>query len=278
MRPPMVACLSWAQQTGEMDLRAAERRRVEPGALASAAIATLFVDQQARDAPAVAIPRPEVQVVARFGPAARGGLDIHAMGVRERVHRKRLRGGQWSVTARLRLGTHEAALGAPASQLTGRIVPLDDLWGDVAARRLVNRMGEARAAVDAAAILESALAERLAVTSPDRTRLPLVVEAAARLTSAGVGAVAADLSVSERHLRRLFREAVGVGPKTFARLARFGRALAAARRSAAANWAGIASDVGYYDQAHLIADFRAIAGVTPQALLAELGTALTLGC
>jgi len=278
MHTPVVAHLSWAQQTREMIVRDAERRPIEPGALAPAAIATLFVDRQAMDAPAVAIPRPEVQVVARFGPAARGGLDIHAMGVRERVHRKRLRSGQWSVTARLRLGTHQAVLGAPASQLTGRIVPLDELWGDVATRRLVNRLGEARAALDAAAILESAIAERVAVKRPDRTPLPLITEAAARLASAGVGAVAADLSVSERHLRRLFREAVGVGPKTFARLSRFGRAVAAARRSARANWAGIATDVGYYDQAHLIADFRAIAGATPQALLAELRTALSLGC
>jgi transcriptional regulator GlxA family with amidase domain len=88
-----------------------------------------------------------------------------------------------------------------------------------------------------------------------------------------VHAVAVELGVSERHLRRVFREYVGVGPKTFARLIRFHRALGAARAGRHAGWAGIAAAAGYYDQAHLIAEFRAIAGVTPQALLGELRAA-----
>jgi transcriptional regulator GlxA family with amidase domain len=45
------------------------------------------------------------------------------------------------------------------------------------------------------------------------------------------------------------------------------------------SWAPIASSTGYYDQAHLIAEFRAIAGVTPRALLGELrGTAHGSSC
>jgi AraC-like DNA-binding protein len=88
-----------------------------------------------------------------------------------------------------------------------------------------------------------------------------------------VSAVAVDLGVSERHLRRVFREAVGMSPKTFAKLTRFHRALRAARREAHPRWASIAAHAGYYDQAHLIAEFRAITGVTPGALLRELHAA-----
>jgi len=39
------------------------------------------------------------------------------------------------------------------------------------------------------------------------------------------------------------------------------------------SWAAIAAAAGYYDQAHLIEEFRAIAGVTPRMLLSELGGA-----
>ena len=92
-----------------------------------------------------------------------------------------------------------------------------------------------------------------------------------------MNAVAVDLGVSERHLRRVFRETVGVSPKAFAKLTRFHRALRAARESAHASWASIAAAAGYYDQAHLIAEFRAIAGVTPRALLGELRAAPLLG-
>lgn len=77
--------------------------------------------------------------------------------------------------------------------------------------------------------------------------------------------------MSERHLRRVFRTAVGVSPKTFAKLTRFHDALREARLERHASWASIASAAGYYDQAHLIAEFRMIAGATPEALLRELG-------
>jgi transcriptional regulator GlxA family with amidase domain len=95
--------------------------------------------------------------------------------------------------------------------------------------------------------------------------------AAEKLATAPVHAVAADLGMSERHLRRVFRDAVGVSPKAFAKLARFHRALGAAHADRRTSWARIATATGYYDQAHLIDEFRTITGVTPRALLGELG-------
>jgi AraC-like DNA-binding protein len=92
-----------------------------------------------------------------------------------------------------------------------------------------------------------------------------------------VSEVADHLGVSERHRRRVFREAVGVSPKAFARLRRFQRAVRAAREDGAASWASIAAGAGYYDQAHLITEFRAIAGVTPRVLLGELRAAPEVG-
>jgi AraC-like DNA-binding protein len=108
-------------------------------------------------------------------------------------------------------------------------------------------------------------------------RAQLALHAAERLTGDHVSAVAAALGVSERHLRRVFRETVGLSPKAFAKLTRFHRALRAAREDGHASWASIAAGAGYYDQAHLIAEFRAIAGVTPRALLAELREAPPIG-
>jgi AraC-like DNA-binding protein len=250
---------------------------IAPRVKAASGVASLLVYECERDEPRVAIPRPEIHLVVRFGPWARSGLDVYAFGVRQTAHRKLIRSGQRTVTARLHLGAAEAVLGVPASAITGRIVPLEDLWGDLAMRRLCDRFGDARDTFDAAAVLESAIAERLATADRPSAHVQLALDAAQRLTRADVNAVASDLGVSERHLRRVFRDAVGVSPKTFAKLSRFHRALRAARADEPANWASIAAAAGYYDQAHLIAEFRAISGVTPRALVTELRAAPSLG-
>jgi AraC-like DNA-binding protein len=192
------------------------------------------------------------------------------MGVRDTAHRKFIRSGHRALVARLPLGAHVAVLGASASEIAGRIVALEDLWGEAAAQRLYDRLAGARDMLAAAAILEHAISERLAVAPAPSVGTQLALDCAAMLAHANVNTVAAELGISERHLRRVFHETLGVSPKTFARLTRFHRALAAARASQRGSWADIAAASGYYDQAHLIAEFRGITGVTPQALLDEL--------
>jgi AraC-like DNA-binding protein len=92
-------------------------------------------------------------------------------------------------------------------------------------------------------------------------RIDRAVELLARGRS--VDDVAREVNLSRQHLRRRFLEQVGVGPKTFARVARFQRLLAHLRGRSAPSWAAAAADVGYFDQSHLIADFRELAGTTP---------------
>jgi AraC-like DNA-binding protein len=238
-------------------------------------VAALFVNSCTLDGPGLSIPRAEPHLVVRFGPKAYQGLDLHVMGARQHARRKTLQRGQQVVTARLRLGMHEAVFGVPPSAIGGRIVPLEDLWGDAAAR-LAERLAGAVNVRDAASLLEDAIAARLVTVearrahSAHRAHTRLALAAAAQLATVRVNAVADSLGVSERNLRRVFREVVGMSPKEFARLARFHLALRAARAGNAVDWAGVAAATGYYDQAHLIAEFREIVGVTPRALLMEL--------
>jgi AraC-like DNA-binding protein len=250
---------------------------VRSGASNASAVAALSVGQLDRDVRGVVIPRPEVHLTVRFGPSAQRGLDVHALGGLQRVRRKLLRSEQRIVMARLRLGAAEAVLGVPALAIAGRIVALEDLWGDTATQRLLDQLAHARDTFEAATILERSIAERFALAPGRRERTRLVLAAADRLASASVSSVAVDLGVSERHLRRLFREAIGVSPKAFAKVTRFRRAVRAARAENHANWAAIAAEAGYYDQAHLIGEFRSIAGVTPRALLGELRAAQSIG-
>jgi AraC-like DNA-binding protein len=243
--------------------------RVTPSAATASVVSALFAQAYELDGQRVAIPRPEIHLIARFGPSAQNGLDVHVLGPRETVHRKPIRGGQWALMARLQLGAPRAVFGLPASRIATGPTPLEDFWGSAATARLTDRLSAAKTHREAAAVLDGAINERLLDGDRRNGNERLVLQAADRLTRATV-TVASDLGVSERHLRRVFREAVGVSPKTFAMLARFRRALGAANEHHNASWASIAATAGYYDQAHLIAEFRAIAGVTPRALLREL--------
>ena len=82
----------------------------------------------------------------------------------------------------------------------------------------------------------------------------------------GVAEVAAQSGVGPRHLERLFQEQVGVSPKVFGRLLRLDHALDLA--GATSNWAEVATACGYFDQSHMVRDFRALAGASPAEFLA----------
>jgi AraC-like DNA-binding protein len=86
---------------------------------------------------------------------------------------------------------------------------------------------------------------------------------------AGVRDVAAALGVGERWLERAFARQIGYGPKTLARIVRLQHAVSLLQGGAAPSWTALAYDAGYADQAHLVREFRALAGVTPGAYAAE---------
>ncbi|MGK3968320.1 helix-turn-helix domain-containing protein [Sorangium sp. So ce118] len=160
-------------------------------------------------------------------------------------------------------------LGVAASELTDRIVPLEDVWGR-AGRELGGELLGARSRADVMDRVARALALRAG--QPFETASGQLARRAVRLLEGGevrVESVADRLGVTARHLRRAFIENVGIGPKEFARSVRLQRAVRMAATSC--DWARIAADAGYYDQAHLIADFRQLVGLTPGAFFKRAG-------
>jgi AraC-like DNA-binding protein len=71
--------------------------------------------------------------------------------------------------------------------------------------------------------------------------------------------------LSLRSLHRLFERWVGVGPKWVVRRSRVQDAADRVARGEHVDWAALAQEMGYYDQAHFIRDFRAQVGMTPAA-------------
>lgn len=115
-------------------------------------------------------------------------------------------------------------------------------------------------------ILESAL---VAQAVDGRRNRPSVQSALQQLRRprAMVRDIVASTGLSHRHFASLFREEVGMTPKLFVRVQRFQRAVAILQERPAAEWSGLATECGYYDQAHMIRDFAAFAGSSPGAYL-----------
>jgi AraC-like DNA-binding protein len=74
-----------------------------------------------------------------------------------------------------------------------------------------------------------------------------------------------NTGLSHTRFIQLFREHVGVTPKLFYRVRRFHALLSRIEKGLHVRWADLAADCGYFDQAHLVRDFRAFAGITPGA-------------
>jgi len=168
-----------------------------------------------------------------------------------------------AVGVNLRPGAAASVLGIPADQLSDRHVGLEDIWGG-AARKLRDRLREARSPERRFAILEQALAARLQrplLPHPAVAYALRAVDASPSL--ARVGQVRDETGYSAKRFIELFRHSVGLAPKRYCRIRRFQTVIESLARGEPVEWAGVAADSGYSDQSHLNREFRALAGVTP---------------
>jgi AraC-like DNA-binding protein len=85
-----------------------------------------------------------------------------------------------------------------------------------------------------------------------------------------IAGLAAELGVTHGHLDREFARVVGLSPRTLARLLRVRRLLEHLDVHGEIGWPGLAGELGWFDQAHLIRDFKRHTGVTPARYQATL--------
>lgn len=149
----------------------------------------------------------------------------------------------------------------PLSELANRVVELEDLVG-VEARLLREQMAAAACWNQRFDLLGNALQRR----AGDTPAPPREVAWAWHRIRRSRGTVAireltAELRWSRKRLVAAFRDQVGVGPKTAARIVRFGRARELV--SAGCSWPEVVDGAGYYDQSHFIREFSGFSGSTP---------------
>lgn len=82
----------------------------------------------------------------------------------------------------------------------------------------------------------------------------------------GMDQIAVLSCLSFRQFERKCLDKIGIPPKLYARITRFSKVYRMREVNPEASWTGLAHSAGYYDQMHLIRDFKEFTGVTPSGL------------
>ena len=213
------------------------------------------------------VPHPCVNLAIEPG----GQIMVHGVHTTRASHR--IEGSGFVIGTKFRPGAFAAYAALPAWRLTDSALPASEAFarGATELERALRKAGdpvdpyeEAEIAARLEIVESALLSLRPAQREPDRE---LVTEIATRMLTVApatrVSRIAADHGLSPRSLQRLFRAYVGVSPKWVLKRYRIHEAAERVVAGERDDWASMATDLGFADQAHLIRDFRAAVGRSP---------------
>lgn len=162
-----------------------------------------------------------------------------------------------------RPGCFRPLLGRSVSTITDRSVAARHVFGSGIPQRA---MEDATSEPEMVRIVERFLHRHAPPREPVAEEVAdMVAKIAATPDLTRVDNLADRLGAGVRRLQRLFAEYVGVGPKWVIRRYRLHEVTERMASGGTIDWAGLAADLGYADQAHFTRDFTAMVGETPTA-------------
>jgi AraC-like DNA-binding protein len=187
-----------------------------------------------------------------------GRFEVHGPGTRRFVAQLSGRGRVFGT--KFTPAGFSAFASVPMRSLVDRVLSVEEATG----RALKPPVSDEPSSVQSA--VREFLCEFAAPRDPSIALVDQLVAAAQEdRTIARAEDLARVAGTSVRSLHRLFEQHVGVGPKWVVRRSRVQEAAERVARAERVDWAKIAQELGYHDQAHLIRDFRAQIGFTPAA-------------
>jgi AraC-like DNA-binding protein len=155
---------------------------------------------------------------------------------------------------------------APAGELHNTRLCLDTFWAGRAAE-LQERLVEAPTPRARFQTLERFLLAEALRPLAQHPAVAFALRAFQDGQPPSISAVVERTGWSQRRFIEVFRDEVGLTPKLFCRVVRFQQVVQKIHRRRQVDWARVAVDCGYYDQAHLIHDFQAFSGFSPTTYL-----------
>lgn len=161
-------------------------------------------------------------------------------------------------------------IGHSISELTGRTVFLEDVWG-AEASLAVEQVQEAGSVQAIIGLVESMLLEKL--RHHEYPVDPLIRSGLQHLYAGrgmlSVRTLAEKLCYSERSVRRRFQKELGISPKELANIVQFQSLLQELRKGTSSALSDLAAKYGYFDQPHFIHMFKRFYGLTPHRILKQ---------
>ena len=159
--------------------------------------------------------------------------------------------------------------GVPASEVANHTYDADAVLGKPI-RELEERLGNCETFQQRGSVANQFFAERL----KHAQAIDRIAFAANRILNSSGKLPSADLArqagVGVRQFQREFYARFGVSPKLFSRIVRFQNALDTKARSSTKSWTDVAHELGYYDQMHMVHEFREFTGESPTEILCQM--------
>lgn len=161
----------------------------------------------------------------------------------------------------------------PISEMTDQAIRLEHLWGEQwgLLKREMTVLAIKKEYVACVALLSQALENSLNLTSCVH---PIINKSVQMLLQAEgvatIGSLAAQLGISDRYLRKVMFHQVGLSPKRLARIIRVTHAVAQVDKGWDFGWAALAHSTGYFDQSHMIDEFQALLGTSPERFIGRM--------
>lgn len=207
------------------------------------------------------IPQPFVHVSAEL---FEGRPRLLVNGITREPFVRTLTGTGHVLGAAFRPASFRAVLGADLGIVSGRIVPLCDVVGPDDSSAAAEILRADATDEEMVAELEAHLDRLDIVADPDAEAINALVDAAERDRSLTRAEQLAELAgVSLRTLQRQFTAYLGIGPKWVVQRFRLLDAAAAAHTGTRTDWAALAVELGFSDQAHLTRAFTSVVGTPP---------------
>jgi AraC-like DNA-binding protein len=154
----------------------------------------------------------------------------------------------------------------PMASLVGRVANIEDVVGSAPQISPIGEMTPEEAFAHVSAAVIHWMRERVEAIDPLIPRInALIARVREDRTILRVEDLAREDGSSVRQLQRAFQRNVGIGPKWVVQRVRVQEAAERVANGVRVDWARTAQELGYHDQAHLIRDFRAQMGFTPEA-------------